>query len=266
MTDQNFQIALDTTIRTEVDNLDPKKIIIASQIDRDSVSETINNVRYIRSRVLNFFKDMKENAHKTWKSICSLEKSYTDKCDNFEDAANTAILTYDKAEEAKRQAEERRLQAIKDEEARVKRERLAKEAEEQRQAEAKAKADAEAARQLAEDAEDNSSDIERERLIAEAAEKDRIAAEAAAAARAKESEATQVKAPTVNFASTVTKTAGESVRVVWKARVIDALLVPRAYLMVNEKALDSYAKNTQGENPMPGVEFYTEQIIVRRNK
>ena len=266
MTTDNFQVSLDTTIRTEVDGLDPKKIVITSQADRDSISKTIKSVRYIRSRVLNFFKDMKENAHKTWKGICSIEKSYTDKCDEFEKAANNAINIYDDAEEAKRQAEQRRLQAIEDEKNRVERERLAVEAEKQRQVEAKAKADAEAARQLAEDADDNSSAIERERLIAEAAEKDRISAEAAAAVKSKEVEVAQMVVQKITVANTVVKQEGESVRIVWKARVIDALLVPRAYLMVNEKALDGYAKDTRGKMPIPGVEFYEERIIVRRNK
>lgn len=231
MADQNFQIALDTTIRTEVDGLDPKSIVISSQSDRDKISETVKGVRFIKSRVINFFKDMKENAHKTWKGIVSLEKSYTDKCDEFEKSANNAILVYDNAQERERQ----RLQVIENE-------RVAKEKK-------KLADDAEAARKLAEDAEDSSPAPERAELLREA--------------ERKEAEAALIKPSTV--APMVTKQTGESIRTVWRARVVDVLLVPRAYLMVNEKALDSYAKDTQGKNPIPGVEFYTEQIIVRRN-
>ena len=262
----DFQVSLDTTIRTDLENIKKLSLIISNQADRDRISGEVINASFIESRVVAFFKDMKNDAHNLHKRICDTESSYTSECRVFKKNANQAIIAYDNAEEAKRQAEQRRLQAIEDEKNRVERERLAVEAEKQRQAEAKAKADAEAARQLAEDADDNSSAIERERLIAEAAEKDRIAAEAAAVAKAKEVEAAQTVAQKITVASTVAKQAGESVRTTWKARVVDALLVPRAYLMVNEKALDSYAKDTKGTMQIPGVEFYEEKIIVRRNK
>jgi len=236
MNDQ-MQISLDTTIRTEVDNLNPQSIVIGTPADREKVSNTIRDVRYIKSRVTNFFKDMKENAHKTWKSICSLEKSYTDKCDIFEKAANTAILIFDEAEEKKRRAEEKRLQDIENEKAQKERDKLL--------------ADAEAAKKLAEDAEDSSPLIDRAQLLKEAESNELIAA--------------QIEPPKIHVASIVTKQQGESVRVIWKARVINAALVPRAYLMVNETALDKQAKATQNTLPVPGVEFYEDKIIVRRN-
>jgi septal ring factor EnvC (AmiA/AmiB activator) len=267
MSDQDFRVELDTTIRTDLENIKTLSLEIKNQGDRDTLSTHIKNASYIESRVVAFFKDMKSNAHKTWKSICNTESFYTDECRAFIKAANNSIIVYDDRQEKARKAEEERLQAIKDEENRLERERLAAEAEKKRKEEEKAKADAEAARQLAEDAEDNSSNINRERLIAEANEKERIAEEAKREAEAKEKEAARVKSelPKITVASTVTKQAGESVRITWKARVINASLVPRTYLMVNETALDKQAKATQNTVQIPGVEFYEEKTMVRRN-
>lgn len=57
------------------------------------------------------------------------------------------------------------------------------------------------------------------------------------------------------------KVAGISRRQNWKARVVDPMQVPRQFLMVDEKALNAYAKATKGAVPVAGVEFYPEDII-----
>ncbi|MBE3122225.1 MAG: hypothetical protein IMZ53_16085 [Thermoplasmata archaeon] len=238
----DMQIALDTTIRTEVDELSQKTIVIRSQEDREAISTDVKSARYIRSRVETFFKSMKDNAYKTWKGIVSMEKSYTDRCNDFEVAANEAILVYDKA---------------------VKKEqnRLAEEAEAKRQAEEKARQDAEAARSLAEDAEDESTSEARQEAVQEAEAAERKAAAAREGAALIERE---------RAAMAVRKQTGESVRITWKARVIDANAVPRQYLMVNEKMLDAVAKTNKdqiaaGQFSIPGVGFYKDESIVRKS-
>ncbi len=229
-----MQVSLDTTIRSDVDNLDPRSVVIRNQQDREAVSKHVQNARFIKNRVVKFFEEMKSNAHKTWKGICSVEKSYTDKCDEYERIANQKILAYD-AEIKKEQ------------------DRLAAEAEAKRKAEEKARQDAEAARRLAEDAEDESTVQERETLLREAAEAEQKA------------ELERIAAEQAQQQTFVRKESGESVRTTWKARVVDIEKVPRFYMVVNEAMLNAVAKTTKGKSTIPGIEFYEEKIIVRKN-
>lgn len=230
---------LDTTIRSEVDNLSNKVIVVSNQADRDTISEMVKGARYIRSRVETFFKSMKENAYKTWKGIVAMEKSYTDKCDEFESAANKAILAYDR----KVAAERERLEAI---------------ARQKKEAEEKAKRDAEAAQALAEDAEDDSSVEARKGVITEA--------------QATVQKASEETTNAINIAAnmTVARQNGESVRKTWKARVIDTSKLPREYMIPDQKSLDALAKAKKdqlaaGQFSIPGVEFYCDESIVRKN-
>lgn len=57
---------------------------------------------------------------------------------------------------------------------------------------------------------------------------------------------------------------GISTRTLWRARVIDAKLVPDEYKIVNDKMLQDIAKATKGKVAVPGVEFYSEQILAQR--
>jgi hypothetical protein len=54
------------------------------------------------------------------------------------------------------------------------------------------------------------------------------------------------------------KVAGAGTRKIWKARVLDAAKVPNMFKIVDQKALDAYAKSTKGNQKMEGVEFYQE--------
>lgn len=59
----------------------------------------------------------------------------------------------------------------------------------------------------------------------------------------------------------VPKSAGVTTRYEWRARVVDPILIPRMFLMVDEKALQAYAKSTKGKSVVPGVEFYEVPIV-----
>jgi hypothetical protein len=113
-------------------------------------------------------------------------------------------------------------------------------AEEQRlQAEADAKAEA-----------------ERARLLREAARTKNPALK-----EAKLEQAEAVVAPTVSVAPTIERQAGESTRTTWKARVLNPMIVPRKWLVVDEKKLNAYARETEGKETVPGVEFYPDQTL-----
>lgn len=57
---------------------------------------------------------------------------------------------------------------------------------------------------------------------------------------------------------------GVSTRTIWRARVVNAKLVPDEYKVVNEKMLQDFAKATKGNVSLPGVEFYPEQMLAQR--
>lgn len=58
-----------------------------------------------------------------------------------------------------------------------------------------------------------------------------------------------------------TKTQGVSSRKVWKYRITDANALPREYMIPNEAMLAALARSTQGNIPVPGVEFYAEDLL-----
>lgn len=60
-----------------------------------------------------------------------------------------------------------------------------------------------------------------------------------------------------------TKVEGLGSRKVWKWRCADLDQVPRPYLMLNEKLLNSLATSTKGSQQIPGIEFY-QDVEMRR--
>ena len=57
-----------------------------------------------------------------------------------------------------------------------------------------------------------------------------------------------------------------SVMKYWTYRIVDASLIPRAYLTPNTKMLEAQAKATKDTLPIPGIEFYQETTIVAKTK
>lgn len=82
-----------------------------------------------QKQVTEFFKEMKSNAHRAWKSICERETDILNPLRLAEESLKIKMLDYDN-EQAKRAAEEQaRLQAEADEKARREREAAIKAAE-----------------------------------------------------------------------------------------------------------------------------------------
>lgn len=102
---------------------------------------------------------------------------------------------------------------------------------------------------------------ERERLEKKAAqykteEKRQAALEQAAA----------VVAPVIEVASVKPVVVGQSIRKTWKARVIDVAQVPREWMVVNQQALDAFARSTKGAVKIAGVEMYEESTLASASK
>lgn len=181
--------------------------------------ETLKLAKGYRQKVVDFFAPMKKRAYDSWKGICNTESQFTTRLDGIEKTAKSALITYQRREEEKRLAEQRRLQAEADERARKEAERLAARAE---KAELSGK-------------------TEKAEVLRE--------------------QAAEVVAPVIQVASATPKVEGASVRKIWRARVVDPQQVPREFLIVNEKALEAYAKATKGAVSVPGVEFYEESSL-----
>lgn len=162
-----------------------------------------------------------------------------------------AMATYRKAEQAELQA----AQNLLDDAVRKERELIQKQAEEtvrkaaEKAAELKRQADEAAAEGRADEARKLSAKAEA--IITKADDK----------AALLNSQAMAI--PTQVAVAYVPKIAGLSVRPTWKARVLDARLVPREYMEVNQTMLDKLASATKGKVSVPGVEFYSEEITAR---
>ena len=98
------------------------------------------------------------------------------------------------------------------------------------------------------------------------AEDERLAAaiEADKNGKSEEAEAliqAPVQAPVVVLPKATPKVEGASVRRTWKARVTNAYLIPREYLMVDEAKLNSVAKALKEGFSVPGAEAFFEDKI-----
>lgn len=104
-------------------------LAITDNYKRSMVMNDLKKVKDMKQRIIAFFKDSKDKAYATWKSIVAQEKSFTDVLDRVEENVKRKILSFDQEERRRREEEQRRLQAIADEQARRERERLMKKAE-----------------------------------------------------------------------------------------------------------------------------------------
>jgi uncharacterized membrane protein YqiK len=266
------EIALSEGLKKEVATLEEmtRTVAVRNPEERTAVYQLVQSVKTKKRMIVDFFADSKEKAHVAWKAIVGMEKNETDKLDAFEAAGKKAILVYDQAEEAKRIADQRRLQAIADEQARKEREKAEAEARRQREIEEAARRKAEDARRAAEAA----NAAERAKLLREAEAADRKAAAANAKAENQAETATAVVAPVVTVATVAVKQAGESTKTTWKGRVIDINQIPREYLVVFiknipsdkfEAAVNQFARSTKGNIPVAGIQFYEDKSLSIRS-
>lgn len=59
----------------------------------------------------------------------------------------------------------------------------------------------------------------------------------------------------------VEKIRGVTTKKIWKFRIVDANLIPREYLIPNEKMLGDIARATKDTLKIPGIGFYSEEVI-----
>jgi hypothetical protein len=102
------------------------------------------------------------------------------------------------------------------------------------------------------------------------AEEDRRLAAAATAQAAGDTRAADaalaepITAPTVVIASTTPKLEGVSFTARWTFQIVDASLIPREFLMPDEKRIGQYVRAMKDARPIPGVKIYSEQVVTGR--
>jgi hypothetical protein len=70
-----------------------------------------------------------------------------------------------------------------------------------------------------------------------------------------------VYTPPVQVAKATPKLAGGPVyRTVWKFRILNVNLIPRNYMIPDEKAIGGVVRSTQGRVSIPGIEPYEERV------
>lgn len=232
--------------------LDAAAMVVTNAEQYAVASEFLKTIKGAQKKVVDFFAPMKQKAHEAHKAITQQESATLKPLQDAETSLKRNLLTFYNEQERIRQEEQRKLQAAADEAARKEREKAESAARLQREKEAAARAEQERQERLAAQARN---EVERQRA-AEAAESARKQAEAAAAkAEFKEDTAASVIAPVVAVASVAPVVSGQSIRKTWTAKVVNLELVPREWLVVNEKALDAFAKSTKGAVKVAGVEF-----------
>ena len=228
-------------------------LTITTPADYETAVGALKKIKALKVTIQDWFADSKQKAHAAWKAIVAQESGLTDRLDAAEKVCKLKLVKYQQDEEEKRIAEQRRLQAIADERARKEREKAEAAARIQREKEAAAQREADEARRKAQEA---TNAKERDRLNREAEARQKAANDAAAKAAAKTEQAAQVFAPVIEVAKVAPTVAGTATKKTWAAKVVNAALVPREFLVVNEKALDAFAKATRGSAVVAGVEFF----------
>ena len=104
-------------------------IVIEDAGDREEAITVGRSVKTIRAKIVEFFKESKESAYKTWKAICANENTFTDRLDLVEKKVKKVVTDWDDEQKVIREKKRARLQAIEDERVRKEQERLTKRAE-----------------------------------------------------------------------------------------------------------------------------------------
>ena len=96
-----------------------------------------------------------------------------------------------------------------------------------------------------------------ERQLAEALHAEAMGEEAQADAIMEEP---VVVAPVILPKATPKIDGGPVYREVWKFRIVDAAIIPREYLIPDEKAIGQVVRGLKGQTAIPGIEAYAERV------
>ena len=124
--EQGVTVAIQQRVSAEL--VWANSLSITTLDDATMAIERLKIVKTNRAAWVSYWKQLKEDAHASWKGIVAREKSGTDLCDQVETIVKAKYVTWQQEQERKAQEEQRKLQAEADEKARRERARLEAEA------------------------------------------------------------------------------------------------------------------------------------------
>jgi hypothetical protein len=188
-------------------------------------------------------KSMTKPLDDSKKRIMDLFRVPMERLADAESSIKSAMLTYQQEQERIRQAEEARLREIqRQEQIRI------------QQEQERIRLEQEAIRHAAEEAAKQGQTESAEILEMEA----EVAAEEA---KKVDEQAFAVAVAPVVVAPTVRPISGISIRKIWTFRIVDAIQIPREYLLVDEPKLRKLAVAMKESAKVPGVVFYSEDSM-----
>jgi hypothetical protein len=161
---------LDPTIKNEIEPIrEYESMVVDDESSEIMASELVQSIKNYKKKVVDYFADLKEAAHKMHKNVCAKEKEALAPAEAIEKSLVFKINAYLNDKRLKELEAQRVAQAIADDAARVERERLAEEA---RKAEEAAQAalksgDSEAAEKLSEQANELNAEAEKVEALPE---------------------------------------------------------------------------------------------------
>ena len=229
-------------------------LLVRSPHEYEQVSGFLSQVKAKANEIEGHRKYLKEPFIEGGRRVDEFFKPPLQFLKDAEKAAKDKLLGYESEQRRIAAEEQRRLE----EKARKEREALEAKARVERE---RADAEAREIQHKADEARAAGDLAESVRLRNQA---DKIVEKSEAKAEAIQNKASAVVAPKVE--AYIPPVVGQSSRTVWKSRVVDAKLVPDEYKVVDIAMLDKLAQATKGKVPVPGVEFYGEQIMSARAK
>jgi hypothetical protein len=214
------EIKKEAAVHSEVITTEANVLVIQDQQGLEYAALLNKQAKDEMKVITDAFKPHKDNAFKAHKDLVAAENAQLAPFKSITNILKPKILRY--------QAEQEEI-ARKEREAKIAKQRLA---------ESQAKEAAEKEKAVQVNALLEAGDLEKAEAVSEA----------------------PTPEPVVAFVPEAkpVKVAGAGTRKVWKARVLDPRAVPDMFKIVDQKALDAYAKSTQGNQKMDGVEFYQE--------
>jgi hypothetical protein len=188
-----------------------------------AAGELWKTIKGIRAKVAETFDSNIKKAHELHKGLVAEKKRHDAPLDEAERMVKQAMSRYDQEQERNRREEQARLEAI-----------ARKQEQERRLQEAI---------------------VAEEELRAQGATKEEAAQEAAAII----DEPVSV-APVVLPKATPKLAGGPVYRTIWKFRIINVNLIPRQYMVPDEKAIGGVIRSSQGKISIPGVTAYEERV------
>lgn len=215
------------------------QILVATREDCENAASRLQGISSMVKQVIDWFKPMKDAAFKAHREITAKEKSVLDPLENAKKHLSSQIGLFHRKEEEARIAAERKLQ----QEAQERAKKLAEEEAQRRE----------------ELAIQKSAELQAQGKTEEA---ERVLTHAAATSTVIQTQA-QNHVPIVHVPA-APKIAGVAIRQNWKFEIVSADLVPREYLIPDERAIRARVQSLKDKCSIPGVRVWCEDGAASR--